>query len=236
MSVEFNASRSLKFDNIASCNDLVRKTIVGFGYVPSFSGLTHVVTKVKYQASPPKYFGWRIYYSSSNLYYQHSFSTSNGNWLGGQGFPNGEVFHFALSYDGSSVANDPVFYKNGVVIGTSESLTPSGTYQGDQDYQLEIGSATSLGDYGLVGQLQDVRIYNRILTPQEVYSLYANRSINFMRAGLVFHAPMIGAAGLQVFDGAVLGADNKIIDVISGTQGTPAGNPIGRGNIIQRIN
>ena len=124
----------------------------------------------------------------------------------------------------------PTIYSNGV----SKSITVVNAGSGTAT-QLQTYIGTKSGGNAVIGQVQDLRYYNRILSAGEVGILANSRLQNVILNGLVFWAPLNGAAGLPIFDGATLGESNTLIDQISGVHGVPVGNPVGRGNTIQRI-
>jgi len=145
--------------------------------------------------------------------------------------------HVAVTYDGGGdTVNRPAFYINGASSAGSTAREPSGTIGDDSDGKLHIGGQSVYPTSDpFDGKLQDVRIYNRILSLAEVQQLYYSKCQNVVLNGLVFWAPLNGAAGMPKFEGATMGAANYVRDVISGAIGTPVGNPLGAGNTIQRI-
>ena len=156
-----------------------------------------------------------------------------GKWFTNNTFPLNEYFNWAITHDNSSIDNDPIIYINSVDVAITEYNQPvdSGAYYINSDI---IGSG-NIDDTTITGKLQDVRIYNRILSASEIAELYNSRCQRAVMDGLVFWPEMDGAAGLSSFDGATLSSANTIVDRISGVQGIPSGSPIGRGNTIQRI-
>lgn len=141
--------------------------------------------------------------------------------------------HVAITYNGSLPGNEPIFYVGGGVSSSSITQAGEGTMGDDSDGLLCVGGVPFV-DW-LDGKLQDVRIYNRILSANEVEILAKSHCQNVVLNGLVFWAPLNGAADLPSFEGATMGASNYVRDVISGAIGTPVGNPLGAGNTIQRI-
>tara|TARA_R110000824_G_C15137468_1_gene669659 strand:- start:79 stop:1008 length:930 start_codon:yes stop_codon:yes gene_type:complete len=80
--------------------------------------------------------------------------------------------HYAVTYDASSRLNNPIFYIDGkpsehVVIGRAGS--------GDRvELTTDFGSVGQVYDAtnrGLNGLISDARVYNRILTPDEIYRI-----------------------------------------------------------------
>ncbi len=124
---------------------------------------------------------WRLAFHSGlsrALMFSHSFSGANGYWNTGQLAMN-EWYHVAVTYDRTSPANDPIFYINGVATTTTEYGTPSGTPDSDASYDLTIGAKED-GDALFDGAIDDVRIYNRILTPTEIATLYKGGSVTIV--------------------------------------------------------
>lgn len=81
--------------------------------------------------------------------------------------------HVAVTWTGSSSASSATFYKNGVALTTSSWDNGTGSRSDDGDYPVTIGSAPNYGGNGIDGSLDDIRIYNRVLSATEVSSLYA---------------------------------------------------------------
>lgn len=99
-------------------------------------------------------------------------STVDGEWLAPlNSISTGVWYHVAVSYDKSSTANIPALYINGVKMSlttlTSPSVTPP-SYAGT----TYIGNRLDL-TRGWDGLIDDLRIYNRLLSDAEVQSLAA---------------------------------------------------------------
>ena len=100
------------------------------------------------------------------------FSTNGGQWQTPTNTATlNQWIHFAVTYDGSSTANDPIFYINGGRVATTEVGTPSGTFQSDATETLLLGN-TSAGGKATDGKMDDVRLYNRALSANEIHQLY----------------------------------------------------------------
>lgn len=142
------------------------------------------------------------------------------------------VHHFAVTYDASDPSNDALIYIDGasVSVDTGGDI-PTGTYTPGEGILLGMRRD---GQTPFQGTIYEARYYNRILTAAEIAEIYSARRIDdgVARDGLVFHAPLLGAAGLQTFDGAMLGASNVVKDRIAGVAGTPSGNPVGRADTV----
>lgn len=157
------------------------------------------------------------------------FSTTNGVWLTSTAtLTAGAWNHVAITYNGSATTNDPLFYLNGANVTTTETSTPVGTYRAGTTTDVHIGSLTSGSN--LDGKTASCLVYNRILSAAEILDAYNSKLAIPDWRGLVFAPNLSGAAGIQTFDGATLGASNTIADQVSGALGTPSGDPVGRGD------
>lgn len=85
----------------------------------------------------------------------------------------GTLYHYVLTYDG---VNTGKLYRNGVLVDTKTNGTGAIVNTGTPFY---IG----MGQYGWKGSVDDVRVYNRVLSANEVSALYKSRA--FTRAFVV---------------------------------------------------
>lgn len=219
--------QQVNFGDVAATRNLTQKTVSFFINIDSWAGEAapfYVVAK-----SNP---GWlvNIGTSSKRIVFIQS-ATSDGAWAS----PNNSISlglnHVAITFDKSSTSNDPVIYINGQAVSVTETSAPSGSFSSDAGADLFIGAFLSAG-YSPDGKVTDVRVYNRILSAQEVAELYNARSVTANDNGLVFHATLDGAAGVSNFDGAVLAAANTVVDRIGGAVGVPAGSPVGASDTV----
>lgn len=112
--------------------------------------------------------------TSSGITFVARFSGNNGTWRAEPAaFPitYGSWAHVVVTYNGSDVANDPVIYLNGVAKTASEPSTPLGTLTDDAGLGLYFGR-NNVGSNGMHGKLDEFRIFNRILSADEVRLLY----------------------------------------------------------------
>lgn len=109
--------------------------------------------------------------SSGNLRFDHDFD-------GGDGQMNtttapialNQWSHVAVVYNRDSAANDPAIYVQGV-LQNADSFIPSGTALSDSSHSLIIGNHSD-ASRTFDGQIDDVRIYNRALSVEEIAQLY----------------------------------------------------------------
>lgn len=85
--------------------------------------------------------------------------------------------HVVVTYDYSSTANDPIYYFNGTMVSSAESTAPSGSVASEPG-EIFIGNNDS-GTRTFDGLIDDVRIYNRVLSEEEVMQIYAATSGNY---------------------------------------------------------
>lgn len=100
-----------------------------------------------------------------------AFSGANGIWtMPGAAIPNNTLTSLGVSYNNSDVANDPIFYLNGVPTTVSEAQTPVGTRLTDVGDDLYIGNNTD-NNRATDGVINDVGLYGAILTASQHYAL-----------------------------------------------------------------
>ncbi|MDP3954318.1 MAG: LamG domain-containing protein [bacterium] len=88
-------------------------------------------------------------------------SITLNNWL-----------HVTIIYNSDSTSNDPLLYINGTSQTVTEVSTPSGAARPDADYPLHIGHDKPFFGTFADGQIDEVRIYNRALSADEIQRLY----------------------------------------------------------------
>lgn len=243
MAIDFTAAgQYLNFGNTTAYDDLTSKTVTAWVYPDTFA-YNAIVVKWKSQAPLTYGVGWYLICGDSEgtpfvtfvQTYASGASGTAGVWRAYGDIATGSWQFVSASYT-VGTANTPKIYLNGQEITIDDTTTPAGTVHADNTIALSIGGEQDIvGKFPFDGKIQDVRIYNRILPADEIYALYTSRRISFLRCGLVFHIPLIGASGLTKFDGATLGATNYLKDIVGGTQGTVVGSPVGAGNVIQRV-
>lgn len=184
--------------------------------------VNHFVNKSEWQATYVP--------GTKAIYWNQTHSGTAGIWkTPDNSILTSTLYHVVLSYDNSSNLNNAVIYLDGVSQDITETSTPTGSASSDAGIPLHIGSPYTYTSKSIDGHIHDLRIYNRILSPAEVATIYSARGADNIRNGLVFCPFLLGARGLQAFDGVTLTADNTIIDPCSGALGVPAGSPVGVG-------
>jgi hypothetical protein len=112
-------------------------------------------------------------------------SSTDGEWrTPGNVVADGVWAHIAVAYDSASTANAPVFYVNGQLQTTTARTTPVGTQDSNVGTGY-IGNAAAL-DRSWDGRIDEMRIYNRLLSVTEVQQIAAGPPGNlapFVNAG-----------------------------------------------------
>jgi hypothetical protein len=75
-------------------------------------------------------------------------------------------YHVGVTYDKGNINNDPIFYIDGDIVPTKELQTPADTAADDNAQSLRIGNYSDIRTFD--GLIDDLKIYNYILTPEEM--------------------------------------------------------------------
>jgi len=116
--------------------------------------------------------------SNTSQRFYHDFSGDNGQWevdYDDVGLNN--MNYAVLTYNSDSVSNDPIFYRNGTALTIENELsTPTGTRSTTSDGDFIIGNnGNDFLDSGFVGQLDEFRFYNGILSADWIDFEYCNQ-------------------------------------------------------------
>jgi hypothetical protein len=117
--------------------------------------------------------GWAVQFDGDNnikLGVPHS--GTGGSWaMTGGELTYGVLHHIVLTYDNSSVANNPAIYIDGVAVTVNEAATPVGTPTTDVGTIMYLGNI-SADSKTIDGSITEVALYDRILTAAEVADRY----------------------------------------------------------------
>jgi hypothetical protein len=84
----------------------------------------------------------------------------------------GDIHHVVVTYDSDATVNDPIIYVDSVAVGVDETQTPVGVASSDAGNDMFLGNDT--GDTSTFdGHLDEIAIYDAILSPAEVSTHYA---------------------------------------------------------------
>ena len=233
MSIDFNSSgRAIYFGQINSVLNINNRTFSA--WIKLTSSVSDIYNSIFSWMNDNT--GGRIYIRTTpRVAFYYKFSLGPGIWEATTTNLSQNIwYHVLITYNNNSTTNDPSIYINGISQSVSEISTPNGSLPTETGSLIlgNIYTETESYTYNFDGWIQDVRIYNRILSADEISILYNSRALKVVQEGLVFWAPMWGTNDMS-FDGLTLNADHQIKDWISGIVGMPIGSPIGRANTIQ---
>lgn len=123
-----------------------------------------------------KYYGANveklIYFQTDlkTMTFIHYFSNSYGVWRIDDSFTYDTWHHLVITYNNSSISNDPVVYIDGLSKSVFEDISPDGTASTTTD-SFVFGNRPA-GDRPLDGKIDEVMIYNREISATEVKMLY----------------------------------------------------------------
>lgn len=145
----------------ASINDMAQFTVRGWFYYGGAGGanLGRLFSKeVKLL---------RIDSVNNYIGYVNAFSTTSGSWATPpSGLTQGNFYCFQITYDNSSVSNNPVICIDGVSKTITKVQAPVGTASTDSTNDLILGNRVG-GTAYLNGYLSELEIYQGILTVAE---------------------------------------------------------------------
>ncbi len=168
-------------------------TIAYWIYPTSWGTFGRVLDKSDSGSFPPNS-GWHSQGTSERVLLAHAFSTTYGMWQVTEGLvPINQWTHVAIAYDSSSSANDPIFYINGELASSAEVGTPVGTAVSDASDPVTIGARQGGAGNFYTGRIDDVQMYQTVLTASEVSNLYGGFN-------LVAHWEMDEVSGSTIVD------------------------------------
>lgn len=199
-----------------SLDNIAQKTI--FFRIYFRDGLTAVPVLSKYDGSS----GWEIFIHTGALAgrieFNSNFSTNRGAWRTPANTMTSlyNAWHsIAVTYDNSSIGNDPIIYLDGSPLSITEADTPSGTVKDDAGITLNIGNRNYTGTdriYDFAGSIKDIKIFDGILSASEVSQLDASEQVT---DGLTFSAPVVKTADLANYIGVPISKTDPIYNNIN---------------------
>lgn len=182
----------------ASAQSLTTLTVAGWFKVRSTGG--RLITKA---GGLDGY--WRLAILNNTFQFASKF-TAVGQWAAGSIRP-GFWHHVVVTYSFSALSNDPIFYIDGVKQNVLASdSNPTGTI-GTDDANLYFGNR-SAGSSGGEVEMQNVQIYNRVVTEEEAYQIYKKGSP--LSTGCVGHWKFDEGSGTSIVDSTGISGDGTI--------------------------
>lgn len=127
---------------------------------------------------------------------------------------DGEWHHYAVTFDYQTIAR---LYVDGVEVASDNTFNGD---MGDGTEPVRIGAKTT-DNLTFEGSLDDARIYNRILSPSEIQTIYASRGVDGIVDSLVGRWLMNEASPGTVASGAGTVKDHSG----QGNDGEPKNSP-----------
>ena len=141
-------------------------------------------------------------YPLQSLRFTYTFTGSVGAWNTPTNSLRLNEWHYiAVIYNRSSSANDPQVYIDGVVQNLTGGSSPSGDPSSNAASNLSIGNFDTTGPRTFNGLIDDVRIYNRALSPDEIKRLYITGAAGKLGVAANNDSLAQGLVGYWTFDG-----------------------------------
>jgi hypothetical protein len=170
-----NCGSNAVLDNIQNAmTAMAWINIVGFGE----NGTGRIFNKAS---------GWLFFVNTLNstIRFISTRATTNGDWVNAPfGIATSTTYHVAVTYNGSDVANNAVFYVNGVLSATTVNAFPVGATSDDSASDLLMGN-TPAGDRAYNGWIEDARVYSRILSADEILTIKNSQGRDGIRNSMI---------------------------------------------------
>jgi hypothetical protein len=140
--------------------------------------------------------GWGVHLYTGNYIYYAQGASTDGWWRIAS---NLNQKHLAITYNNSSVSNDPIFYVDGVAQSIQSEANPVGTIADDSAYDMTLASIPT-GTYCFDGKIDEVRISSVIRTPAWINATYEGLWDNLLTYSNVLYPPGITCSGTVQVD------------------------------------
>jgi hypothetical protein len=162
-----------------------------------------------------------IRHLGNNLFFRHTFTTTQGLWNTSDSlFPTTGIYHFCATYDYTDVNNDPKIYLNGNEVVTVCTQRPVGTANNLVAQAFIDNNAGRTQGYQ--HEVEDYRIYSKILSPQEVMSIYKSNGSDAIVDSLIVRARLNdGAQGVDPSTFGIKDVSKNKLGVSVQVSGTP---------------
>lgn len=123
---------------------------------------------------------------ATRLWYYIVCETAAGSWASpADSITIGAWYHVAVTCNrGATPPATPVFYINGTLVATTVGQVPEGTAVSNAGDPFGLGYIPG-STYCLDGAIEDLRVYNRILSAKEIATIYACRGVDGIVYGLI---------------------------------------------------
>jgi hypothetical protein len=134
--------------------------------------------------------------ASSALAYSRTFGGGQGIWrTATNSATSGNRYVFAITFDSSSAANNPLMYLNGQPVAVTEDGDPVSGSTTDNSDPITIGNRISDSARNWDGRIRRMYVFNSILTAGEILELSTDMDRLFepIQPAMVFNVPSAGA-------------------------------------------
>ncbi|NCC23171.1 MAG: LamG domain-containing protein [Alphaproteobacteria bacterium] len=142
--------------------------------------------------------------------------------------PYGNWLHVAATYSFTSIANVPDLYVNGERVQVNETQAPVGSLSADSGMWY-VGSNSPAATFTFDGQIDDVKIYDKILGADEIDQMYQDGLRARMETAKIGHWPLDETSGTTAADisgngndGSLQGGIDASTDFVVGKTGRAA--------------
>ena len=187
--------QALKFDGVNDCVDAGSASSLDDIQI-SGTGLTASmwVKNNQYTNSQPMLIGkgnanyngyWHLFLDNNDpsIRFMKDFSGSSDLSVRAD-YPNtylGQFKHIVLTWDGSSSASNVHFYIDGLEVSKTSSVDGDGSAVSDAALNISIGLSVIDSTLPFNGLMDDARIYNRVLSADEVADLYRTGQMKILK-------------------------------------------------------
>jgi hypothetical protein len=136
----------------------------------NYAGAQEIVTKSNNGVNDP----WQFYiYSGGQLVF---YNNEQDEFISASGLVQENTWHHGCAvWDGTATAGSTQLYLDGSPVASSRTDHGAGTLS-DASFNVSIGASNN-GAWDFVGLIDDVRIYNRLLTPSQVAAIQGGKQI-----------------------------------------------------------
>jgi hypothetical protein len=149
-------------------------------------------------------YGYMITYSNTGYLYFDNYSTDTRDYLG-YAFSDTNWHYVVGTWDGTSNDNGKKLYLDGALVASSNTTF---TAMGSTSYDFMIGKGSSPNVFPFRGSIDEVRVYNRALSADEVRLLYNQKKP-------ILHLRMDEGSGADLYDESFNNHNAKIYNKIN---------------------
>ncbi len=158
-----NCGSGANLDNLAAltASAWINAGSMGEGVLGRILDKTATTFKWRVNTAGTNQIGFAVDYATTNL---ERVSATNA-------ITTGSWYHVLVTWTGSATATNAKIYVNGVEVAYATTINGSGARVDDSAGSLCIGN-DNLTNRTFAGYLDDVRVYNRVLTAAEITAVY----------------------------------------------------------------